>query len=184
MLFNSYIFIFGFLPMTFVLFWYCGQSLKWRLLLLTGASYAFYSWWQFNSLDELIGTFRIHSVNDLLDSLWKWRFTLIMFVSSSVDYAAAKLIVHSSPNQMRRRALLLSLSLSANLGLLGFFKYFGFFSQIASDINQYLGGGELPVMSMLLPVGISFYTFESMSYVIDIYRGVASPAKRSEEHTS
>ena len=76
-----------------------------------------------------------------------------------------------------RRRLLLALSLTANLGLLGFFKYFGFFTQIANDLARFLGGGPVPVMAMVLPVGISFYTFESMSYVIDVYRGIARPAK-------
>ena len=73
--------------------------------------------------------------------------------------------------------VLLGLSLAANLGLLGFFKYFGFFEKVVSDLFEMAGGGALPVVSMALPVGISFYTFESMSYVIDIYRGVAKPAR-------
>jgi D-alanyl-lipoteichoic acid acyltransferase DltB (MBOAT superfamily) len=177
MLFNSYEFVFVFLPLAFALFWYGGRSLRWRLTLLTTASYAFYSWWQFASWEDFAGTFCILSADDLLASLWRWRFTLIMLASSSIDYWAAKAIVGSPPEKRWRRGLLLALSLAANLGLLAFFKYSGFFTQIASDLSSFLGGGSLPVVALLLPVGISFYTFESMSYVIDIYRGVARPAK-------
>ena len=71
---------------------------------------------------------------------------------------------------------MLALSLSVNLGLLAFFKYSGFFSQVANDLCRAFAGAGFPVFSVILPVGISFYTFESMSYVIDIYRGVATPA--------
>src|SRR6516165_4199693 len=177
MLFNSYEFLLLFLPIAFVAFWYGGHSLKWRLGLLTFASYAFYSWWQFTSWDDFVGSFAIYSLESLLNTIWRWRFTLIMLLSSSVDYWAAKWIVRAPTDRKVVRALLLALSLSANLGLLGFFKYFGFFTQIASDLNRFLGGGSLPVVAMILPVGISFYSFESMSYVIDIYRGVAKPAK-------
>jgi alginate O-acetyltransferase complex protein AlgI len=177
MLFNSFPFVLFFLPVCFTLFWYGGRSLRWRLGLLTLASYVFYSWWQFESWGEVLDTFRIHSPADLLNSLWHWRFTLIMLLSSSVDYWAARWITRTPAEKTARRRLLLTLSLTANLGLLGFFKYFGFFSQIAGDLSRFLGGGSLPVYAMLLPVGISFYTFESISYVIDIYRGIAKPAE-------
>jgi alginate O-acetyltransferase complex protein AlgI len=177
MLFNSHEFLLGFLPLVFLLFWYGGRSLRWRLGLLTAASYVFYSWWQFDSWADVLSTFRIGSRGDLADSIWKWRFTVVMLLSSTVDYWAARWIVRTPVEQSDRRKLLLGLSLAANLGLLGFFKYAGFFEKIASDLIEFAGGGALPVVSMALPVGISFYTFESMSYVIDIYRGVASPAK-------
>ena len=163
--------------MVFLLFWYGGRSLRWRLGLLTAASYVFYSWWQFDNWTDVLLTFRIRSLGDLVDSLWKWRFTLVMLLSSTVDYWAARWIVRAPVENSGRRKLLLGLSLTANLSLLGFFKYFGFFEKIVSDLIELAGGGALPVVSMALPVGISFYTFESMSYVIDIYRGVATPAK-------
>jgi len=177
MLFNTYEFLLFFLPICFGLFWYGGHSLRWRLGLLTAASYLFYSWWQFDGWQDFLGTLRILSWSDLRSSLWHWRFTLIMLLSSSIDYWAAKGIIRTPPRKAIRRRLLLALSLSANLGLLGFFKYFGFFTQIASDLGRFVGGGPLPVFAMILPVGISFYTFESISYVIDIYRGIARPAK-------
>jgi alginate O-acetyltransferase complex protein AlgI len=167
MLFNSHEFVLIFLPLVFVLFWYGGRSLRWRLGLLTAASYVFYSWWQFDSWSEVLSTFRIASLTDLAESLWKWRFTLVMLLSSTVDYWAAKWIVRTSIENSGRRKLLLGLSLAANLGLLGFFKYSGFFEKIVSDLMEFAGGGSLPIVSMALPVGISFYTFESMSYVID-----------------
>src|SRR5262249_36661444 len=104
-------------------------------------------------------------------------FTLIMVLSSSTDYWAARWITAAGADRKLRRGALLALSLAVNLGLLGYFKYSGFFTQIANDLRHFLDGGALPVVSLILPVGISFYTFESMSYVIDIYRGVATPAK-------
>ena len=177
MLFNSHEFFLVFLPLFFVLFWYGGRSLRWRLGLLTTASYVFYSWWQFDSWTDVLLTLRIGSLGDLAYSLWKWRFTLVMLLSSTVDYWAARWIVRTPAEKSGRRKLLLGLSLAANLGLLGFFKYFGFFEKIVSDLIELAHGGALPIVSMALPVGISFYTFESMSYVIDIYRGVAKPAK-------
>lgn len=176
MLFNSYEFLFVFLPIGFVLFWYGGRSIQWRLLLLTLASYGFYSWWQFSSWEQFVGTFVPRSFQEVRESLWQWRFTLIMFFSSSVDYWAAKWMTRLSEENRSARRGLLALSLTINLGLLGFFKYFGFFTQIADELSRSFGGGSLPIVAMILPVGISFYTFESMSYVIDIYRGVAKPA--------
>jgi alginate O-acetyltransferase complex protein AlgI len=177
MLFNSQIFVFAFLPLAFLLFWYGGSSLRWRLLFLTIASYVFYSWWQFDSLNEFIYSLRIRNVDDLRHSLWKWRFTLIMLASSSVDYWAAKRISRLPATGRRARTALLSLSLSVNLGLLGFFKYFGFFESIVDELLRAVNGGRIHVLTMVLPVGISFYTFESISYVVDIYRGKATPAK-------
>jgi alginate O-acetyltransferase complex protein AlgI len=177
MLFNSHEFIFFFLPLAFVLFWYGGRSLRWRLGFLTVASYVFYSWWQFDSLNEVLFTFRIHDLADLRHSLWKWRFTLLILSSSSVDYFAAKRITRTPIEKKGQRKALLALSLIVNLGLLGFFKYFGFFESVVADLVRFAGGGPIPVVAMVLPVGISFYTFESISYVVDIYRGVATPAR-------
>jgi alginate O-acetyltransferase complex protein AlgI len=177
MLFNSYEFVFVFLPAAFLLFWYGGRSLRWRLGLLTAASYAFYSWWQFSSWADFRGSFQFDSWQNVRNSLWHWRFTLVMLGSSSVDYWAAKWLVWIPAEKTLRRKALLALSLVVNLSLLGFFKYAGFFSQIASDASRFLGGGPLPIIAVVLPVGISFYTFESMSYVIDIYRGIAKPAE-------
>ena len=159
MLFNSYEFLFVFLPAAFILFWYGGKSLRWRLGLLTFASYAFYSWWQFSSWGDFCSSFQIHSWHSLCGSAWRWRFTIVMLASSTVDYWAAKWLTRIAPAKTTFRALLLGLSLFVNLSLLGFFKYSGFFSQIASDVSRFLGGAPFPVLTVVLPVGISFYTF-------------------------
>ena len=177
MLFNSYVFTLLFLPLAFFLFWYGSHSLRWRLGFLTLASYGFYSWWQFESWQDFCNSLLITNWADAYNSLWHWRFTIIMLLSSSVDYWAAKWIVHLPIENRGSRKLLLATSLTFNLGLLGLFKYLGFFSQITSDISQFFGGGALPMFAIMLPVGISFYTFESMSYVIDMYRGIAKPAE-------
>ena len=171
-------FLFVFLPLAFLLFWYGGRSITWRLSLLTLASYTFYSWWQFSSWGELAATFHPQSAAELLGS----SLALAFHPHHAVEQQHRLLGRQMDRGGRARteddpRAALLALSLTANLGLLGFFKYFGFFSQITSDLSQFLGGGALHVFSMILPVGISFYTFESMSYVIDIYRGVAKPAR-------
>ena len=176
MLFNSYVFTLAFLPLAFLFFWYGGRSLRWRLGFLTTASYVFYSWWQFTDWQDLVRTFQIDSWDSLLNSLWHWRFTLIMLGSSSTDYWAAKWIVRTPANNIGRRRALLALSLVVNLGVLGLFKYFGFFSQIASDLSHMITGESWSVFALVLPVGISFYTFESISYVVDTYRGITKPA--------
>ena len=96
MLFNSHEFLFIFLPASFILFWYGGWGLstvRWRLALLTAASYVFYSVWQFGSIEDCLGTLQITSWSALARSAWRWRFTLIMLLSSSVDFWAARWIV-------------------------------------------------------------------------------------------
>lgn len=107
---------------------------------------------------------------------WDWRFLILMLVTAGVDHFAALAIHGSNSSRTRRRWLLVSLI--SNLGVLGFFKYFNFFIQSASDGLVALG---LPPMTttlnVILPVGISFYTFQSLSYTIDVYRGQMPPAR-------
>ncbi len=160
-----------------MVFWYGGHSLRWRLCFLTCASYVFYSWWQFDSLYDFAHSFDLWRTGGIRDFLWHWRFTLVMLASSSADYVTAAAIFRLPRERRYSRRLLLIASLAINLGLLGFFKYAGFFSGIVSEISKFTGGGEFPIMAVVLPVGISFYTFESMSYVIDVYRGIAKPAR-------
>src|SRR5262249_12425001 len=101
---------------------------------------------------------------------WNPWFILLILFSASVDYFAG-LAIDSSTSPRWRRTLLIG-SISVNLGLLGFFKYFNFF---LDNTYRVLGLFELsldkPTLDIILPLGISFYTFETISYVVDIYRG-------------
>ena len=100
---------------------------------------------------------------------WDWRFLSLLAASTIVDYTAARLIEGSE--SARRRKLLLSVSLGFNLTLLGFFKYFNFFSDSLRVLLAGIGWQmDFVTLRVLLPVGISFYTFMTMSYVIDVYR--------------
>lgn len=127
---------------------YHHMSLQQRRYLLLIASYTFY--W-----------------------VWSVPFSLLLVASTVTDYAAAR-VIDASTSQARRRMALL-FSIVTNLGLLGIFKYADFFSDTTNSI---LGTDLLPQLNWVLPLGISFYTFQTMSYTIDVYRGVL-PARRS-----
>ena len=100
---------------------------------------------------------------------WDWRFLGLLLASTIVDYSCGRLI-EASPDP-RRRKTLLCLSLGFNLTLLGFFKYFNFFADNLHGLFGALGWRlDFVTLRVLLPVGISFYTFVTMSYVIDVYR--------------
>jgi alginate O-acetyltransferase complex protein AlgI len=108
---------------------------------------------------------------------WNPGYLIFVLLSIGIDYLAATGMM-SSPDQKGRRAWL-ALSLTTNLGLLGTFKYFNFFSGAVTDALRLVGvPATAPHLDVLLPVGISFYTFESLSYTIDVYRG-AIPQARS-----
>jgi alginate O-acetyltransferase complex protein AlgI len=105
---------------------------------------------------------------------WDWRFLFPLLFSTIIDYYCAwrmeKQILAGEPKERRKPYLVLSLV--TNLGLLGFFKYFNFFSGSAQDLLRGMGwSGELWMLDVILPVGISFYTFQALSYTIDVYRG-------------
>ncbi len=148
----------SFASVTFFLFcagvfalYYARASRGWQNGVVVAASYVFYAWWD-------------------------WRFCSLMLISSLVDYGAGAGIAGSeSP---RRRKAWLWLSLCTNLGMLGFFKYFNFF---AGNLAWLMEGIGLPLhpgtLKIILPVGISFYTFQTMSYTIDIYRRQFQPAR-------
>jgi D-alanyl-lipoteichoic acid acyltransferase DltB (MBOAT superfamily) len=107
---------------------------------------------------------------------WDWRFLGLMWLSTGIDYAAGRTIVRT-PDRKRARLYLIA-AMSANLALLGYFKYAGFFLDSLQGIGSALGmDTNLPAIHVILPIGISFYTFNSMSYTIDVYRGVCRPAK-------
>lgn len=151
MLFNSFEFAL-FLPTAFLLYWSVSRK---RLLLQNGlllaASYAFYA-------------------------AWDWRFLGLMLVSSVTDYLVG--IGLQNTENTRKRKLLLGISLTVNLGMLGFFKYFNFFVQEFIDAASHLGfHANFNTLHIILPIGISFYTFQTMAYSIDVYRKHISPEK-------
>jgi len=145
MLFNSLIFIYGFLPFFLVVWWSVARwPIRVRLVLLTLFSYWFYCY--FHPL-----------------------YGVLMFVSSFIDYYCVWRMA-SSPAKARRKYM--ALSIITNLGILGLFKYYNFFIENVMLALQQLGiEPHLAFVSILLPAGISFYTFQSMSYTIDFYRG-------------
>ena len=102
---------------------------------------------------------------------WDWRFLSLIFISTVVDYWAGLAIDEAGPNERRRR-IAMWVSVATNLGILGFFKYFNFFADNLIVLLQTIGV-TTPIrhLNIILPVGISFYTFQTMSYTLDIYRG-------------
>jgi alginate O-acetyltransferase complex protein AlgI len=149
-LFNSYSFVLIFLPLV-LLGWWGLRARAHRLVFLTLVSYLFYAWWDF-------------------------RFVPLMILSTSADYAAGRAIALS--RSASRRTTLLVLLLIFNLGILAVFKYYDFFVGSLEGLARLLGyHPEWPLLQVLLPVGISFYTFNSISYTIDVYRGKLAPAR-------
>lgn len=150
MLFNSLEFAI-FLPIVFILYWIVSGNRMLRNALLLIASYVFYGWWD-------------------------WRFLFLIIISSFVDFIIGQKLYKS--NKKSNRKIFLLISLSVNLGLLFYFKYANFF--IESFVDSFrLFGKELEVstLNIILPVGISFYTFQTLSYTIDIYRKQLEPTK-------
>jgi D-alanyl-lipoteichoic acid acyltransferase DltB (MBOAT superfamily) len=107
---------------------------------------------------------------------WDWRFLILLTASTSVDYAVGLMLdAAASP---ARRKLLVAASCAVNLGILGFFKYFNFFIDNARALVAATGADPGPWhLELVLPVGISFYTFHAMSYAVDIYRGKLAPVR-------
>lgn len=151
MLFNSIEFA-VFLPFVFVLYWFVTHhNLKLQNLLIVVSSFIFYGWWD-------------------------WRFLSLLVFSASVDYFVG--LALGKEEDAKKRKLLLWISISVNLGLLGFFKYYNFFTESFVDAFSFFGY-TLTVSSLrvVLPVGISFYTFQALSYSIDVYRRKLEPTK-------
>jgi D-alanyl-lipoteichoic acid acyltransferase DltB (MBOAT superfamily) len=150
MLFNSLEY-FLFLPVVFILYWFVFNKnrLAQNLLILI-ASYFFYGW-------------------------WSWMFMLLLMASTLLDYIYGFSV--ASPNRQKAK-FFLWLSIINNLGILAVFKYYNFFAEQFKAGFALLGMETNPVLlSIALPVGISFYTFHGMSYVFDIYRGEQKPVK-------
>lgn len=151
MLFNSIEYL-VFLPVIFCLYWFVFQkNLRIQNLLLLAGSYFFYGWWD-------------------------WRFLGLIVLSSFVDYFVGQEL--GKAERPKQRKLLLGISLGVNLGILGFFKYFNFFMDSLIVSLESIGVQAHPsTLQILLPVGISFYTFQTLSYSIDIYRRKIEPVR-------
>ena len=151
MIFNSIEFSI-FLPIVFFLYWFAtNKSIKLQNLLLLFSSYFFYAWWD-------------------------WRFLLLIVFSSTIDYIIGLKLLSAS-NKSKRKLLLLT-SIFINIGFLGFFKYFNFFSESFSQAFTLLGSSfQTSRLDIILPVGISFYTFQTLSYSIDVYKRKIAPTK-------
>ena len=105
---------------------------------------------------------------------WDWRFLGLLLAQTVLDFTVARLI-HATSDHARKRWWLL-LSLAFNLGMLGFFKYFNFFAENLHTLAASIGWQiDTVTLRIVLPVGISFYTFMTISYVVDVYRGIWAP---------
>ncbi len=105
---------------------------------------------------------------------WDWRFLSLILISSVLDFFCGRAI-HRSESK-RRKKLFLAFSVLGNLSILGFFKYFNFFADSAAGMLSVFGlQAHMPTLMIILPVGISFYTFQTMSYTLDIYKGKFKP---------
>ena len=148
MLFNSIAFVI-FFPMVGIMYFILPHRYRWMLLLL--ASYVFYMWWRI-------------------------EYAVLILISTIIDFWAAQKM--ASLADIRARKLYLGISLGLNLGILATFKYFNFlvntFNQLLEQINI---SSQLPNTEWALPMGISFYTFQTLAYSIEVYRGNQKPEK-------
>lgn len=148
MLFNSLEFLI-FFPTIVIAFFLLPHRFRWALLL--AASYYFYM-------------------------AWRPEYAILLALATLIDYVAALLMQRAGKSPVR--AWLLYASLASNLGILFTFKYFNFFSESFSALMAGAGiSYQIPLLDLLLPVGISFYTFKSLSYIIDVYKGVREPER-------
>lgn len=149
MLFNSWEYAL-FLPVIFTLYWLLSKRLTLQNLLLLCASYFFYA-------------------------CWDWRFLFLLMFSTGLDYITGLKI---AANDGFSKKFWFWLSIGVNLGFLGVFKYYNFFAESFADLLAGIGfKAHFPTLQVILPVGISFYTFHGLSYVIDIYKDRIAPEK-------
>jgi D-alanyl-lipoteichoic acid acyltransferase DltB (MBOAT superfamily) len=151
MLFNSIDFAI-FLPVVFIIYWFIvNNNLKAQNILIVVASYVFYGWWD-------------------------WRFLSLILFSTLVDYNVG-LKLKNEENNAKRKTLLW-ISICVNLGFLGFFKYYNFFLDNFVSAFSFFGSEiKANSLNIILPVGISFYTFQTLSYTIDVYKRKLAPTK-------
>jgi alginate O-acetyltransferase complex protein AlgI len=157
MLFNSFVFLLLFLPITYVVFWTL-RSAESRYVWLTITGYVFYGYWD-------------------------PRFCLLMAFSTAVSYTAGLGFLRWS--DPRRRRLLLIIPITADLAILGFFKYANFLMNSFGKVLNWAGAGvSIPHWTIILPIGISFYTFHTITYIVDSYRGVIKPTRNIFEFSA
>ena len=157
MLFNSFVFLFIFLPVAYVVFWSL-RTASARYIWLTVTGYIFYGYWD-------------------------PRFTLLMAFSTLVSYTAGLGFLRWS--DPKKRKLCLIIPITVDLLLLGFFKYTNFvFESIAQVIHALGSDVQVPALNIVLPIGISFYTFHTITYIVDGYRGVIRPTRNIFEFSA
>ena len=145
MLFNSIEFL-VFLPIVFILYWFVFKPLRFQNLLVLIVSYIFYGW-------------------------WNWRFLLLIALTSLCSFASGIIIEKKQGHRFFQRSISAA-NIILNLCILGVFKYFNFFRDNLEILLQSFGIQlDWPTLNVILPVGISFYTFQALSYSIDVYRG-------------
>ncbi len=150
MLFNSIDFAI-FLPIIFILYWLALDNLKTQNLLVLIASYIFYAWWD-------------------------WRFLGLIVFSTTIDYTIGRRL-GKEKNRLKRK-ILLWISIVINISFLGFFKYYNFFLDNFLTAFSFFGAKiNVNSLNIILPVGISFYTFQTLSYTIDVYKQKLNPTK-------
>ena len=144
MLFNSIEFLL-YLPIVFLLYWFVFHRRRWQNLFIVIASYVFYGWWD-------------------------WRFLFLIALTSICSYWSGLLLEHYNDRQ-RKRLIVSASNIVLNLGILGLFKYFNFFVENLDAVLRACGWHlDWVTINVLLPVGISFYTFQALSYTIDVYQ--------------
>ena len=153
MLFNSIEFL-VFLPIVFAFYWLLHKQLRWQNAFVVAASYLFYGWWD-------------------------WRFLILIAFTTLCSYGSGLAIGNKQNNPTAKgpsTKFYLWANIVLNLLILGLFKYYDFFAQ--SFANAFLGGNaDRILLHLVLPVGISFYTFQALSYSIDVYRGNMKPTR-------
>jgi alginate O-acetyltransferase complex protein AlgI len=142
-----------FFLVVYTLAWSANRSNEWRKIILLLASWVFYG-------------------------AWDWRFVALLIGSALLNWGAARLIAATHEEEAGQRKAILIAGVAANLAVLGFFKYYGFFLEQLGDILAAAGlARDLPLMEVVLPVGISFFTFQGISYLADVHARRLEPAR-------
>lgn len=151
MLFNSFEFL-VFLPIVFLLYWFVFKSLRWQNLFVVAASYLFYGWWD-------------------------WRFLILIAITTFCSFASG-VWLEKCEGQRARQKWISASNILLNLVILCVFKYYNFFGENLAELFRAFGMQlDWVTLDILLPVGISFYTFQALSYTIDVYQHKIKPTR-------